>query len=400
MSFNPIFGLLPVGPPHPKCRLTVTIPAKDEAAFIRPTLDALRRQRTPTGEPLDPRRYEVIVLANNCADATADLVRSYTREYPRFQLHVAERTLPPRQARVGTARRLLLDTAAHRQLVMGHDGALICTTDADTLVAPTWAYHLLDSARRGARAIGGRILVPAGPDRAGYRKQHLQDVTYRSLLFCLESMIDPQAADPWPRHFQHFGPSTALTVEAYVVCGGIPPLRCLEDVGLVRALERADIPVTHNPHVRVRTSARISHRVVAEKNFSRQLDEWTTLENQGGTQLVMGLDACRRLFKWKVALRRAYVNRNRPGSELAGLDGASEVLGWTKTEFRRQLRQSETFGALYQRLRESMEVLPRYVNTPIHVAIRDLRRFTHSARHRNADIGLNDNVPAGRRAVA
>ena len=385
------FGLLTAPPPHPACRLIVTIPAKDEAEYITETLDALRVQTNDRGQALLPSAYEVIVLANNCADATAAVCRAYGRRYPSFRLHVFERTLPPDLACVGTARRWMMDTAHARLMQLGRPRGVICSTDADTLVAPDWVYQNLRAVREGARAVGGRILVPAGRGRArSYRKNHLQDVTYRSLQYCLESIIDPCDADPWPRHFQHFGPSTAVTAAAYEACGGIPPLKCLEDVNLVLALERVDIPVTHDRRVWVRTSSRVSHRV-AGTAFSHQLDEWAAMEQAREAQRVISFENCKQLFKWKVALRRAY--HRRDVADCPHLRTLATRLGWSAGQLAERVRTAPTFGALYQAARRQLELDPSFNDTPIDVAIRNLRDFTRSLRHRASGKHPGGSVP-------
>ena len=376
-----LFGTLALAPLHPACRLSVTIPAKDEEDYIAATLDALRTQTDGRGRPLDPASYEVILLANNCTDGTAATVRAYQERHPDLRLHLAERTLPPEIACVGTARRLMLDSALVRYLAAGRTEGVLCTTDADTRVHPQWVFRTLESVRNGAQAVGGRILVPAG-DRATaghYRKNHLQDVAYRYLQVCLESMIDPDPADPWPRHFQHFGPSTAATVSAYLRCGGLPPLRCLEDVGFAKALARVDIPVTHNPLVRVYTSSRVSDRVDGTA-FSHQLDEWATMAARREQRRVISAANCRRFYKWKVALRRAYHDGCPP--RCRGLEQLAASLDWTFAELRQRLRHSPTFGALFVEIYAQLEHCPRFNDTPIDVAIRNLRRITRTVTAR------------------
>ena len=387
------FGVLPLAPVHADCRLIVTIPAKDEAEFIEETLDALRVQYDINHCRLPHDAYEVIVLANNCSDDTADVIRRYGRRHPTFRLHVEERQLPKTIACVGTARRWMMDTAYARLSTLGRRDAVICSSDADTLVAPDWVAQILRAVAEGAQAVGGRILVPAGDGRAGeYRKQHLQDVTYRSLQYCLESMIDPCDADPWPRHFQHFGPSTAVTVAAYEKCGGLPPLKCLEDVNFVLALERVDIPVTHDCRVRVRTSSRVSNRVEGTA-FSHQLDEWAEMERKAQDQHVVSFTNCLRLFKWKVALRHAYRQRN--GRLNPVLLRMVDAIGCSAEELREKIMSATSFGELYQPVRRQIELDPAWNNQPISQAIRELRTFTKSMRKQAAGIRRAGSVPRG-----
>ena len=62
-------------PPLVGLQVSVVIPAKDEAEGLPATLAALANQTDLQGQPLPPGCFEVLVLANNCTDATAEVVR-------------------------------------------------------------------------------------------------------------------------------------------------------------------------------------------------------------------------------------------------------------------------------------------------------------------------------------
>lgn len=359
-------------PLSPSVRMCVTIPAKNEADYILPTLDALRRQIDDRGRPVDPGHYAVVVLANNCSDDTAGIARTYAAQHPTFQLHVVELTLPPDVACVGIARKLMMDAAARQLPASG----IVAMTDADTLVDSRWVAATLRAFARGARAVGGRIVVPRG-ERRGYRRIHLQDVTYRSLQMLLESMIDPCPADPWPRHFQHYGPSLAVRADDYLACGGMPPVKCIEDAAFAWALERIDVQFVHDPAVRVATSDRRSDRVEGVA-FSHALEEWTSMVAEARDPVVPGLGHCINQFKWKVALRRAF--RERRISGLPALSSLAGFLGMPLDELQRRVVNAPTFGALYQEFRQMLERTHAYSDTPFPVAVRELRGFTRCAR--------------------
>ncbi len=363
---------LQLRPRSPGCRLSVTVPAKDEAAFITATLEALYQQVNDVGQSLDQATYEVILLANNCTDDTAQVARRFARTHPDFQLHIVERQLAAEVACVGTARRLMMEAAARRLPEKG----IICTTDADTLVDRHWVFATLRAFDRGAQAVGGRIIVPRGP-RTGYRKIYLQDVTYRMLQARLESMIDPSPHDPWPRHFHQYGPSMAVRVDAYRKCGGMPALRAIEDVALGWALERADIFFVHDPAVKVYTSDRKSERVQGQA-FSHALDEWTSMTAEGRKPVVFGLQHCIQLFKWKVALRRAFAAGSIAGTP--ALPALAEYLKMTREELEQRVLTAPNFGTLYQEFRQRLEQTHEFSDSTFEQAIRDLRRFTRSAR--------------------
>ncbi len=363
---------LQLRPRAPACRLSVTVPAKDEAAYITATLEALYAQVDDTGQPLDRTIYEVILLANNCTDATAEVARAFGHDHPDFRLHVVERQLASEVAHVGTARRLMMEAAAARLPTEG----IICTTDADTLVDRHWVCATLRAFDRGALAVGGRIIVPRG-GRTGYRKIYLQDVTYRMLQARLESMIDPCPDDPWPRHFQQYGPSMAVRVDAYRKCGGMPALRAIEDVALGWALERVDIHFVHDPAVKVYTSDRSSDRVQGQA-FSHALEEWTKMDAEGRKPVVFGLQHCIQLFKWKVALRRAFAVGSAAGTP--ALRSLAEYLEIPPDEMERRVIAAPNFGTLYQEFRQLLERTHGFSDAPFDQAIRDLRRFTRAAR--------------------
>ncbi len=257
------------------------VPAKNESLTIEDALDALRQQVDCDGHPLDPTRYDVTVLANNCDDDTADVVRRYAARFPGMQLRVREETFPPQQANIGTARRTLFDEACERFESEGVDG-IVASTDADTSVAPDWIARTLAEFATGAQAVGGRIVLsPAGLHSLGptLRAMHLRDTGYRILLANLEALVDPQPCDPYPRHHQHFGASLAVRVSTYRRAGGIPAVVTLEDMAFYGQLLSIDARVRHSPRVRVMTSARRDGRV--EMGLSTQLVEWSTAAADG-----------------------------------------------------------------------------------------------------------------------
>ena len=358
--------------PEPGCRLIVTIPAKDEAGFIRRSLSALHGQTAIGGGVLDFSCFEVFLLANNCTDDTADVARDFAVRHPRLRLHVIPVHFSAEHAGVGLARRVMMDMASTR---LGA-GGIIAMTDADTLADPYWIAATLRAFDRGARAVGGRIVVPAS-DRRGYRKTHLQDVTYRSLVSLLESVVDPDPGDPWPRHFQHYGPSLAVTKEMYMACGGMPPIRSIEDAAFAWALERIDVTFVHDLAVRVYTSDRDSDRIEGVA-FSESLREWTRMSEADRHAVVFGLQHCVDLCKWKVALRHAFAERRVSG--FPALGKLCELLEIELLELQSWVTAAPTFGSLYLDVRQRVERCPSFSDTSYSRAIADLRRFTSGTR--------------------
>ena len=356
--------------PNAALQACVIIPAKDEAANLPATLAALAAQTTLSGQALPSGMMEVIVLANNCLDPTAATVRQAACRHPTLTLHVAELRLPPPQAHVGRARRLLLDEAAQRlENTIGPTGVLL-STDADTLVASTWLAATLRELEHGAEAVGGRILTQTAPtaEPCPVRRTQLGDAAYRVLLRQLEDLIDPCAADRWPCHHQHYGASLALTVRAYRQVGGLPAKPFLEDEALWQLLLRHDLPVRHSPHVQVYTSARRCGRV--EVGLSWQLREWDNLSAERREPHVPCPHELVRVWRARRRLRAWWQQGARStGPELARLARAVEV---PTGDLLLQARQARTFGQLWQWIETTRgAVLP----VPLKGALRDLRTY-------------------------
>ena len=306
-------------PPRPGLRLSVVIPARNEAAGLTKTLTALAGQVDAADIPLVPDCYEVLLLVNNCSDETAEVARGFSRQFPRLALHVAEITLPPALAHVGAARRLLMDEACRRLLRCRRTGGVIASTDGDTRVAPDWVFQTLHEVASGAEAVGGRVRV----ERHGHEDRHARlysarDTAYRRGLTRLEGFLDPDPADPWPRHFQFFGGSLAITAAAYLHAGGLPVLPCLEDVALEERLRRMDIPIRHSPAVRVTTSARQDGRTAL--GLSTQLREWGEMGRAGHAHWVQQPAAV------EVRLRARHGLRGHEDLDAGGLDALAEEL--------------------------------------------------------------------------
>ena len=326
-------------------RVSVIIPAKDEAANLPATLAALAAQVTLAGQPLPPDSYEVIVLANNCHDDTAAVVRQQARQFPELALHVAELYLPGAHAHVGRARRLLMDEACARLEQARQPAGIIARTDADTCVAPNWLAAIQVEIAAGADAVGGRILT----EESGFAEdslpalQRLQshDAAYRLLCARLEDLLDPAAADPWPRHHQHFGASLALTAQAYRQVGGLPEVRFLEDEALCPQLRRHDLTLRHSPDVRVLTSARRDGRV--EVGLSWQLREWLHLSQQQREPQVDNPMQLARQWQLRRQLRACWANASK-----AETNALLARLGLPAALVLAQMSQSATFGELWE----------------------------------------------------
>ena len=233
--------------------VVVAIPVRDEAERVSDCLTALAWQRNVRGQ-------EVLLLLNNCRDDTEGVVRRLAPTLP-LRVHVVCRAFPPDQATAGHARREAMQCA---ERIAGPDGILL-TTDADSRVAPDWIANNLAALRGGADLVAGRAIidpVEALAIPAHLHEDDAQECTYADLLDEIAALLEPDPADPWPRHSEHSGASLAVTVGAYLRAGGIPAVPLGEDRAFVEALRRIDARIRHAPDVTVTVSGRLEGRAV------------------------------------------------------------------------------------------------------------------------------------------
>ena len=355
-------------------KLCVIVPAKDEASTIHQTLTALYHQVDPQGKYLNKRWYEIIVFVNNCTDATAEVVRQFAATHSDCQLHIIEQYLAPPQAHIGYVRRTLMDVAFERLCAVGLPRGVIASTDGDSTVENTWVYYTLKAIEQGADVVGGRII--AQPQPIG-RRYYLQDVMYRYLQAQLESVIDPNPVDPWPRHFQNFGPSLAVTTALYERAGRLPVLSTLEDVRFYEALQRCDARIRHCPRVRVLTSARTQGRV--DFGFSVQLQRWERMLHEATPFLVPEADYWRFRFTLQRQVRCAWQRQS-----FSLLQFVARSLLLSPYELYDQMRQTSYFGTFWQELMVQPEVeafiAQRFISVDIATAITDLRHCIRQVR--------------------
>lgn len=366
-------------PPSPYCKISVIVPVRNEAQNIETTLTALAHQVDLVGQPFDPRQYEVILLANNCSDDSAAIAQRFAEQHPTLALHVVEMTLPPEQAYIGRVRQILMDEAYRRLMMLGHKRGVIASTDGDTRVASNWIAANLYEIACGVDAVGGRIVTEPEGRRAldpTTRSYHLREVGYRYLIAELESYLDNDPYDPWPRHYQHYGASLAVTAQMYEQVGGLPPVRSPEDVAFYRALVRANARFRHSPMVQVVTSARQTGR--AQAGLANQLSEWAVMGRQNLPFLVESAPEIETRLRSRHQLRVLwwqFLNGYQPTFE--DVKPLANNLGVTAGWLTNELTQPQTFGLLFERVEQRQQQegtwKKRWSLIDIKQAISDLR---------------------------
>ena len=367
---HPLFNT--TSPPSALC-VSVIVPVRNEAHHLEQTLDALRHQCHADGQPLNPATYEVLLLANNCTDQSYAVARQYQQQHPAFPLHVAQIQLPPQKANIGTVRRLLMDEACRRLMSLDNPSGIIASTDGDTVVDRCWLHYIMLEIAGGSDAVGGRILTR--PDSSQVRLYHLRDVLYRTLIAQAEAVLDPRPHDPWPRHFQHFGASIAVTCQMYRQAGGLPEKPYLEDEAFYKALLRTDAKVRQSPQVKVFTSTRMEGRVAI--GFSEQLRYWSRLVRLSKGQVAEPAEAVILKLRSRQRLREYWNAKNRPGHADALPSIAADLLldpDWLA----RMVQKSPFFGQLWEQVEKKMAAgkwVQKWKPVPITTGIQAMRAF-------------------------
>lgn len=227
--------------------IVVAIPVKNEAERIAACLQALARQtRLPD---------VVVLLLNNCSDATEAVVAAMAPVLP-YRLLAPVRTLEPPLATAGHARRLAMALAAEHA---GRNGTLLAT-DADATPRPDWIACNMEALRQGADIVCGQAVINAREGRLIPRQLHLDIALERELDWLLDGLawsLDPEMHDPPPRHTEASGASLAMSAAAFHAVGGIPDVPCGEDRAMVRAMWLRDMKVRHDPGISVIVSGRV-----------------------------------------------------------------------------------------------------------------------------------------------
>jgi hypothetical protein len=301
----------------------VAIPARNEADRISACIQAFARQTR--------RPDAVLLLLNNCTDLTETIARNLSATLL-FPLHIACHTFPPAAANAGNARRLAMQLA---DKIAGPAGVLL-TTDADSVVADDWVEKTLRALSTGADAVCGRVFVDP-VDAAlipwNLRADDALEAELTELLDRIAFVLDPDPADPWPRHTEAAGASIAVTAAAFWGTGGIPPVATGEDRAFVKLLTRMDARIRHDPAIAVTVSGRIYGR--AEGGMADTMRRRMNRQDEFADDcLEPAADAYRRMdFRRRVRLawRNLRIGRAAPTDLAAdlGIPGArlQQLLG-------------------------------------------------------------------------
>ncbi len=325
----------------PSCGfVAVAIPARDEESHIEACLMALDRQ---VGAQID----HIVLCINNTVDGTAEIARSVVLRQG-TQLHILEPNLPPHQANAGHARRLAMELAAK---LAGPNGVLL-TTDADAVADADWIAENLKALRAGADAVAGWVDLDAQDWAEIPMKLHEDDArecAYDALCDELHARLDPDPADPLPRHTQHSGASIAVTTQIYALAGGMPAVPVGEDRAFFTALRHVDARIRHAPSCHVTVSGRMHGRAaggMADTIRRRMVSPDAYLDDR-----LEPADACARRADLRRRLRACLADHSlvTEFAEDVGLDAQ-----WVTA-----LVQAGSLGKAWTAIEENSEVLLR-----------------------------------------
>ncbi len=359
----------------PGCRLTVAIPARNEARLLGAALAALAAQRPlESGSPVRGT-YDALVFVNNSSDATAEVARAFAAAHPELPLTVVCADMPRAAAHVGTARRWVMDAAAARFIAAARPGALVATTDADTIVAADW---IAQTFRAAADVDAVATQVELGEDEAAtllapVRLLYSRERSYRRSVAVAQDAIDPQPHDRTPRHASFVGAGFAVTAAAYAAAGGLPALPALEDLAFSHALLRIDARIRHSTLVRAATSARRIAR--AEGGFGSFLAHLHARAASGETFFVddprQTLDA----FESRAALRRIWTGTGDAFDKAT----VSRIFACAERMWLPLVDRARPFGSVYESVAAASPARAAYAPVPVEVATAALRAAAHSS---------------------
>jgi len=352
--------------------IIVAIPVKNEEARITACINAITEQTVNFSH--------LLLLLNNCTDSSLQICLNAQAKEPNIKIMVCD--LPETLASAGEARRIALKHAAS----LAGDG-IILTTDADATPAPDWIEKNCRHIAQGADAVCGMAEIDGADSAALPHALHFDDMREAFLHRIedeIDSLVDPDPADPWPRHQQHSGATIAMRAAILRAAGGAPHVANGEDRALIERLRLVDARIRHAPDISVRVSGRVDGRATggmaaALKRRLHRRDELTD------DRLEPAVDAYRRV------LAKARLRHVRAG---AADNGLAQDLLISESAMARAM-QVQKFGAAWADIQRLSPVLQRRRVPFSHLAretrqalvLRDFLR--HAVSHENVSPALS-----------
>lgn len=143
---------------EPKPHVSVLISARNESTGIRATLDSVLAQDY-AGE------WDVWVADDRSTDDTPEILSEYAKRNPKLHIitikEIPEGVSPKKHAL--------------SQLIDACDGDILCLTDADCLVKPSWVAGIVAEFEPGIELVAGHSYIPTVPGKS-------------SILICMQAV--------------------------------------------------------------------------------------------------------------------------------------------------------------------------------------------------------------------
>lgn len=245
-------------------QIVVAIPVRNEARRLPRLLRALS-----TAAMRSPLPVTAVVLANNCTDGSARIVRSFTHPSLRLELHQVDFPDP----NAGIARRVVLDLAAR-------PGALILTTDGDAAPHADWIAAALRAADAGADLVCGRIdadcrhVLATAPGRRVTQAEAAHGALQHEIRHAVDLLAGRQGSER--PHYIESAASMAIRSDGFRLIGGLPDTRSSEDRALVHQAESHGLAIRYADDMLATVSGRLHGRAeggMAEALRQRMSDD-------------------------------------------------------------------------------------------------------------------------------
>ena len=201
------------------------MPVYDEAAGIRPTLDALAAQQDAD--------FDAVFVDNGSRDGSADVIRAFAAAHGLGRWRVIDEPQKGTGAAADTGMRAAIDAGA----------TLLARTDADCLPRADWTASIRRAltpkaeSGRGLRLVGGE-LVPRRDEGVAWPTR----VLLRGAVHLAEAFGRVRAGNRDPAYLGPYmmaaGCNVGITAELYLAAGGFPRTK-IEDLHEDRALVNA-----------------------------------------------------------------------------------------------------------------------------------------------------------------
>ncbi|WP_050346788.1 hypothetical protein [Arsenicicoccus sp. oral taxon 190] len=238
----------------------VVVPAHDEADQVGAALTAVGAAAVQALRRGLVRSVHVVVVAHRCTDGT-DLAARRHPCPPQVQRSVL---VDHDSETVGEVRDHGVRTGAAR--IPDPRRCWLLSTDADSVVPPTWIADLLAvAARRHAVAVAGLVKLVDWAATPGAR------AAYDQILAA--GMTGPDT------HTHAYAANLAVRLDAYLAVGGFPAVPHGEETGLLQRLAAAGLRTTSTRSSTVRTAGRMPGR--AALGLGRLLADLNDAETVG-----------------------------------------------------------------------------------------------------------------------